>query len=109
MTTNLLSVEQIKEAIEGLTVFQELCNEDYPQAGGNFRITVYEASHKAGTVIEADLSIIVINDVHNGDQHFMAQIHEYDGGSYGVVNNEHVSLFEVIAKADAAMRKFMGQ
>ena len=107
----VLSAQQIVKAIEGLTSFTELFSEEYPEAGGNFKLYAYEAMQISGSFIEATTSFIEITDVHNGDHHFLAKIITTidEDHTHGIVNGEVVSAFEVISKADSAMRKFIGQ
>ncbi|MCY9549401.1 hypothetical protein [Lysinibacillus xylanilyticus] len=106
MTVLTMTTKQLAEAIKELGVFKTPVSVEHGVFSGNFNIKVYDVD---ATMENSKLQfeIITINEVHNGDQLFLAQVYKYEGGSYAIIDNEQSSMFDVIAKADAAMNKFM--
>lgn len=113
-TTNAIEVTKTDEqkALEVLTAIKELSvykskvfeNQIYDEeSNGLFVANLYKASD----VEQVDITFYVITIVEGlgGDQLFSGMLFD----NHVLINNEEMSYSDIIAKADAAMRKFIGQ
>ncbi len=104
--TNELKALEVLTAIKGLSVYKTTGfeNQIYDEkSNGLFAASLYKASD----VEQTDLTFYVITIVEGlgGDQLFSGMLFD----NHVLVNNEEMTYYDLIAKADAAMHKFIGK